>query len=77
MGKSIASYVARLQALAEDCEFGDNLNEMLRDCLVCGVNNEQLQHRLLAQGRRKQFFSGQAKQLQNYVYRKFRVISGH
>ena len=48
-GESIASYVARLQALTEHCEFGDNLNEMLRDRLVCVVNNEQLQRRLLAE----------------------------
>ena len=30
---------------------------------------------MYVQGRRKQFFSGQAKQQQNYVYGKFRVIS--
>ena len=29
------------------------------------------------QGRRKQIFSGQAKQLQSYVHREFRVISDH
>ena len=29
------------------------------------------------QGRRKQFFSGQANQPQSYVYREFRVMSGH
>ena len=29
------------------------------------------------QGRRKQFFSGQANQLQSCVYREFRVIRGH
>ena len=31
------------------CEFGDTLNDMLRDRLVCGVNNEQLQRRLLSE----------------------------
>ena len=35
--------------LTEHCEFGDTLDMMLRDCLVCGVNNDQLQHRLLAE----------------------------
>ena len=29
------------------------------------------------QGHRKQFFSGQANQLQNCVYTEFRVMSGH
>ena len=41
--------MARLQALTEHCKFGDNLNEMLRDRLVCGINNEQLQRWLLAE----------------------------
>ena len=39
--ESIASYVARLRGLTQHCEFGDNLDTMLRDRLVCGVNNEQ------------------------------------
>ena len=30
-----------------------------------------------SQGRRKQFFRGQANQLQSCVYTEFRVISGH
>ena len=50
-GESITSYVARLRALTEHCEFGDTLDTMLRDRLVCGVNNEQLQRRLLAEPR--------------------------
>ena len=32
---------------------------------------------LCSRGRRKQFFSGQANQLQSYVYREFRVKGGH
>ena len=50
-GKSITSYVSRLRVLTEHCEFGDTLDTMLRDRLVCGVNNEQLQRRLLAEPR--------------------------
>ena len=34
--ESIAEYVAQLKKLVEHCQFGDKLNEMLRDCLVCG-----------------------------------------
>ena len=47
-GESITSYVARLRALTEHCEFSDTLDTMLRDRLVCGINNEQLQRWLLA-----------------------------
>ena len=41
--------MARLRALTEHYEFGDSLNTMLRDRLLCGVNNEQLQHQLQAE----------------------------
>lgn len=36
-GKSIFT---ELQKLAEDCNYGDSLDEMLQDHLVCGVQNE-------------------------------------
>jgi len=48
-GESIATYVAALHALAEYCKFGDTLPIMLRDRLVCGVNHEGIQRRLLAE----------------------------
>ena len=41
--------MAELRKLAEHCEFGDSLNEMLRDCLVCGINDHQIQRRLLSE----------------------------
>jgi len=47
-GESVASYVAALRQLAEFCEF-ERLNDMLRDRLVCGVNDEQIQRRLLSE----------------------------
>ena len=50
-GESITSYVARLRALTEHCEFSDTLDTMLRDHLVCGINNKQLQRQLLAEPR--------------------------
>ena len=46
--ESIATYVAALRHLAEHCNFSD-LNEMLRDKLVCGVNHDTIQTRLLAE----------------------------
>ena len=48
-GESIAAYVAALRSLAEFCEFKETLNDMLRDRLVCGVNDERIQRRLLAE----------------------------
>ena len=49
-GETIASYVASLRAIAKDCEYGNTLNmTMLRDCLVCGINHQALQRRLLAE----------------------------
>ena len=47
--ESIADYVAALRRLAEHCSFGDMLEEMLRDRLVCGINNGTIQKRLLAE----------------------------
>ena len=48
-GESIAKFVEELRALAEFCNFGDTLEKMLRDRLVCGVNNDDIQRRLLAE----------------------------
>jgi hypothetical protein len=48
-GESIASYVAELRSLSEHCDFKSTLEEMLRDRLVCGINDEQIQRRLLAE----------------------------
>ena len=45
--ETIASYVAELRALWQTCGFGDSLEDMLRDRLVCGVNDDRIQRRLL------------------------------
>ena len=39
--ESVAAYVAELKHLSEHCNFGDaaRLKEMLRDRLVCGIEN--------------------------------------
>ena len=38
-----------MKALAQKCNFkSDTLNEMLRDRLVCGVNEDSIQKRLLS-----------------------------
>ena len=48
-GESIAAYVAQLRQPAEHCEYGTTLNDMLRDRLVCGVDDLRIQRRLLAE----------------------------
>ena len=47
--ESIAEYVAELRKLAAPCEFGDYLNEALRDRFVCGLRRESTQKRLLSE----------------------------
>ena len=49
MGEYVAAYVAELRRVAEFCNYGDKLNEMLRDRIVCGINNEAIQKKLLAE----------------------------
>ena len=48
-GETIATYVAALRELAEHCSYGDLLSEMLRDHLVCGVQHEGIQRKLLSE----------------------------
>ncbi len=48
-GETIASYVSELRRLACTCDFGANLDSALRDRLVCGVNHDAIQKRLLAE----------------------------
>ena len=48
-GESVLTYVAELRSIAEYCNFGATLELMLRDRLVCGINNEMTQHLLLAE----------------------------
>ena len=47
--ESVAEYLAELRRLATHCEFGNYLNEALRDRLVCGLRNPSTQKRLLAE----------------------------
>ena len=50
-GESIASFVAELRKLAEYCEFGNMLEDMLQDRLVSGIQDTQIQHRLLSESK--------------------------
>ena len=48
-GETVAEFVAELKKISEFCDFGDRLDEMLRDCVVCGINQERWQKRLLSE----------------------------
>ena len=47
-GESVSAYLAELRSLSEHCNFGESLNDMLRDRLVCGINDSAIQKTLLA-----------------------------
>ena len=42
-GESMSTFVAELRALAASCNFGDTLNVMLMDRIVCGINDTAIQ----------------------------------
>ena len=48
-GESVAIYLAEVRKLAVPCEFGETLDEALRDRLVCGLRDEAYQKRLLSE----------------------------
>ena len=43
----MANYVAELRVLGEYCDFGTTIENMIRDRLVCGINDHEIQRRLL------------------------------
>ena len=45
--ESVSAFVTELRSLAQHRNYGDSLNSMLRDRLVCGVNDVQMQRQLL------------------------------
>ena len=47
-GETVCTYVAELRRIAEHCKF-DNLESMLCDRLVCGIQDPGIQRRLLAE----------------------------
>ena len=49
LGESVATFIAELRHLTRYCNFGDSLKDMLRDRLVCGIDNGPMQRRLLAE----------------------------
>ena len=49
MGELAAEYLAQLRKMASTCKFGTFLNEALCDRLVCGIRDQGMQRRLLAE----------------------------
>ncbi|XP_041473613.1 uncharacterized protein K02A2.6-like [Lytechinus variegatus] len=47
----INAYVAELRQLAKHCDFGEYLEQALRDRFVCGLKQESIQRKLLAEAR--------------------------
>ena len=47
--EGVTTDVAALCKLSEHCNYGATRQEIPRDRLVCGINNEKIQQRLLAE----------------------------
>ena len=41
--------MSELRSLAEHCNFGASLDDMLRDRIVCGINNSKIRQKLLSE----------------------------
>ena len=48
-GETVSQYVAELRRIAERCNFGDYLESVLCDRLVCGIQDSRIQRRLLGE----------------------------
>ena len=46
---TLANFITRLKHLSTHCQFGDTLNERLRDQLVVGLKSDSIQKRLLSE----------------------------
>ena len=47
--QSVSQFIAELRHIAQHCDYGETLNDMLRDRLVCGINDDRIQRRLLSE----------------------------
>ena len=44
--ESVATFLSKLHSIAEYYNFGDSVETMLRDRLVCGINDNRIQQKL-------------------------------
>ena len=49
IGETVATFVTELRRLIEHCQFGQILDDMLQDRLVCGIADSHVQCQLLAE----------------------------
>ncbi|XP_072182146.1 uncharacterized protein [Diadema setosum] len=47
--ETISKFIAALKSMAEHCNYGSTLGEMIRDRLVCGIRHDRIQRILLAE----------------------------
>ncbi|CAC5400159.1 unnamed protein product [Mytilus coruscus] len=47
--ESVSQFVAELRQISEYCDYKATLDDMLRDRLVCGIKEDRIQRRLLAE----------------------------
>ncbi|KAF7259265.1 hypothetical protein EG68_03285 [Paragonimus skrjabini miyazakii] len=47
-GQTIGGFIEELKRKARNCQFGIDLNDQQRDCLIAGINEKSLQRQLLA-----------------------------
>ncbi|XP_072171469.1 uncharacterized protein [Diadema setosum] len=47
--ETISEFIAALKSMAEHCNYGSTLGEMIRDRLVCGIRHDRIQRILLAE----------------------------
>ena len=47
--ESVSTFVAELRSLAEFCNYGTSLDNMIRDRIVCGIMNSKIQQKLLSE----------------------------
>ena len=47
--ETVSQYLAELRQMIEHCDFGEFLDESLRDMLVCGLCNTHIQRKLLSE----------------------------
>ena len=50
-GPSLEAFIVELRVGAECCNIEASFEEMIRARLVCGISNEQIQHRLLSENK--------------------------
>ncbi|UYV62952.1 K02A2.6-like [Cordylochernes scorpioides] len=49
-GEKISTYIAELKKMAEYCKFGSIIDEAIRDRLIAGIEDDNIQRKLLGEG---------------------------